>query len=137
MAEPPARQLGALTFMATNPRLLARFYVKLLRWTYIREEEPAAGEPPTAGYAIICPPEDTVEPALNFDYDPARRRPAWPGVPGEQTSTMHLDIAVADLETAVAHAVACGASKAQTQPNPTDHVVMIDPEGNPFCLCRS
>lgn len=128
----PKRQIGALTIMATRPRLLAQFYLRLLKWTYIREEEPAPGNPPDAGYAIICPPDDVEEPALNCDYDPAHRPPTWPGTQGEQTSTMHLDIAVTDLRTAVAWATECGATEASVQPNAGDHRVMIDPEGHPF-----
>jgi hypothetical protein len=43
--------------------------------------------------------------------------------------------AVGDLDSAVAEAVALGASVADTQPQ--DNVrVLRDPAGHPFCLCR-
>lgn len=128
-------RIGALTIMSSRPRELGRFYSKLLNWPYIREEEPRPGEPPEAGYALVCPPDGVAEPALNFDYESKHRRPHWPAVAGEQTSTMHLDIAVDDLEAAVAWATACGATVAPVQPRPTEHQVMLDPEGHPFCLC--
>lgn len=117
--------------------MLARFYSALLGWPYVREEEPAPGNPPDTGYALVCPPEGVAEPALNFDYDPHYRRPVWPGVDGEQASTQHLDLGASDLEAAVRRAVDCGATQAEFQPAPDRHRVMIDPEGHPFCLCRS
>jgi hypothetical protein len=58
----------------------------------------------------------------------------WPAVPGQQQMTMHLDIGVEDLEAAVAWALDLGATQAAFQPQA--HVrVMLDPAGNPFCLC--
>jgi hypothetical protein len=48
---------------------------------------------------------------------------------------LHLDLEVDDLDAAVAHAMAVGASQAGYQPQ--DHVrVMLDPAGHPFCLYR-
>ncbi len=51
---------------------------------------------------------------------------------GQQTQT-HLDIAVRDLGSAVAHAQLVGATVAEYQPQ-TDVRVMLDPAGHPFCL---
>jgi len=46
---------------------------------------------------------------------------------------MHLEIRVDDLESAVAHATACGAALATFQPQ--DNVrVCVDPAGHPFRL---
>lgn len=131
----PSLRIGALTIMAARPRLLARFYSRLLNWPYIREEEPRPGDPPDTGYALVCPPEGVIAPALNFDYQHNHRRPMWPTVVGEQTSTMHLDVTVDDLDIAVAWAVECGAMVAELQPRPSSHRVILDPEGNPICLC--
>jgi hypothetical protein len=48
---------------------------------------------------------------------------------------MHLDFQVADLDDAVAEALALGAKLSPTQPQ--EHVrVLADPAGHPFCLCR-
>ena len=46
---------------------------------------------------------------------------------------MHLEIKVEDLPTAVAHAVAQGATLAGFQPQ-DDVRVCLDPAGHPFCL---
>lgn len=135
MDQPPRIRFGALTIKATEPAKLARFYRKLLGWSYIREEQPDPEDPGDAGFAIICPPEGVIEPALLFDYSPGHRSPVWPTVPGEQAPTMHLDLGVDDLEIGVAWAIECGARLADLQPRPTEHRVMIDPEGHPFCLC--
>jgi glyoxalase superfamily protein len=135
MASPPLVRIGALTIMAARPRELGRFYSRLLNWPYLREEEARPEDPPDAGYALVCPPEGVVQPALNFDWQSNYRRPAWPTVVGEQTSTMHLDVTVEDLDTAVAWAIECGATVADLQPRPSQHRVIFDPEGNPICLC--
>jgi catechol 2,3-dioxygenase-like lactoylglutathione lyase family enzyme len=46
---------------------------------------------------------------------------------------MHLEIRVDDLDAAVAHAVAQGATLADFQPQ--EYVrVCLDPAGHPFCL---
>ena len=133
--EVPAVLVGAMTIMAARPRVLARFYSRLLSWPYIREEEPGVGDPEDAGYALICPPDGVMAPAINFDYHPHFRRPRWPSAGDEPASTMHLDLGVDDLDVGVAWAIECGAELAEVQPRPSQHRVMIDPEGHPFCLC--
>jgi hypothetical protein len=45
----------------------------------------------------------------------------------------HVDIAVGDLEGAVARALEVGARLASYQPQ-ADVRVMLDPAGHPFCL---
>jgi catechol 2,3-dioxygenase-like lactoylglutathione lyase family enzyme len=137
MTDPPRMTIGALTISTARPRPLAHFYSRLLSWPYIREEEPRPGDPPEAGFAITCPPEDGVSPALNFEYDPHYRRPEWPSAAGKQTIIQHLDIGVDDLDAAVSWAIECGAVPADFQPNPADFRVLLDPEGHPFCLCLS
>jgi hypothetical protein len=47
---------------------------------------------------------------------------------------MHLDFQVGDLDSAVAEAVALGATVASDQPQPNVRV-LLDPAGHPFCLC--
>ncbi|MFS0901209.1 VOC family protein [Mycolicibacterium litorale] len=58
--------------------------------------------------------------------------PSWPH--GPQHQQMHLDVAVDDLETAVAAAVALGATEAPYQPAGQAWRVLLDPVGHPFCL---
>jgi catechol 2,3-dioxygenase-like lactoylglutathione lyase family enzyme len=58
--------------------------------------------------------------------------PSWPG--GPQHKQMHLDLAVDDIEAAVAAAVALGATEAEFQPAGQAWRVLIDPVGHPFCV---
>jgi hypothetical protein len=70
---------------------------------------------------------------LSFQDESAYVRPVWPPAPGQQQMMSHLDIAVEDLATGVAHALEVGATLADFQPQ--EHVrVMLDPAGHPFCL---
>ena len=56
---------------------------------------------------------------------------------GKQTKNrVHLDLAVSDVATAVDEALTLGASRAEGElAGPFPWVVMLDPEGNEFCLC--
>jgi hypothetical protein len=63
---------------------------------------------------------------LADDYVP----PLWLPAAGQQPTMMHLDNQVADLDAAIADAVALGA---QVEDNVR---VLLDPAGRPFCLCR-
>lgn len=108
-----------------DPSALARFYARLLGWPVVHEEPGTAvvGAPPAGGSFLV------------FQEATDYRAPVWPPVEGEPRPMAHLDFQVADLERAVAEALALGASEASHQPNA--HVrVMIDPAGHPFCLCR-
>jgi Glyoxalase-like domain len=70
-----------------------------------------------------------------FQQAPGYQAPVWPPVEGQQRPMMHFDFQVGDLDTAVAEAVALGATVATDQPQ--DNVrVLLDPAGHPFCLCR-
>jgi hypothetical protein len=56
---------------------------------------------------------------------------------GKQTKNrMHLDLAVSDVAAAVEEALILGATRAEgALAGPFRWVVMLDPEGNEFCLC--
>lgn len=58
--------------------------------------------------------------------------PSWPE--GPQHQQLHLDVAVNELEPAVANALALGATEADHQPAPDQWRVLVDPVGHPFCL---
>ena len=108
---------------APDPGALAAFYSKLLDWPVVHEEP---------GTAIIKPPQDSIFMVFQLaeDYAP----PVWPPAPGQQRAMMHLDVQVADLDAAIAEAVALGARAAEFQPH--DNVrILLDPAGHPFCLC--
>jgi catechol 2,3-dioxygenase-like lactoylglutathione lyase family enzyme len=109
---------------APDPAALAAFYSRLLDWPLVHEEP---------GTAILKPPQDSIFMVFQHaeDYVP----PVWPPASGQQRTMMHLDVEVADLDAAVADAVALGARVAGFQPQ--DNVrVLLDPSGHPFCLCR-
>jgi catechol 2,3-dioxygenase-like lactoylglutathione lyase family enzyme len=109
---------------APDPGALARFYARLLGWR-IGHEEP--------GTAILAAPAGPIY--LVFQQATGYQAPAWPPVDGRQRPMMHLDFQVGDLDSAVAEAVALGATLAPEQPQ--EHVrVLFDPAGHPFCLCR-
>jgi len=56
----------------------------------------------------------------------------WPA--GQVAKQMHLELAVTDLDSAEARAIALGASKPQRQPSPDRWRVLVDPAGHPFCI---
>ncbi|NMR28646.1 VOC family protein [Crystallibacter degradans] len=58
--------------------------------------------------------------------------PSWPE--GPQHQQFHLDVAVSELEPAVASALTLGATEAEHQPAPDQWRVLVDPVGHPFCL---
>jgi len=109
---------------APDPGALADFYSRLLGWP-ISHEEP--------GTAIVAAPGGSTYVVFQAATD--YQRPVWPPVDGQQRPMMHVDFQVADLDAAVAEALALGATVAAHQPQ--EHVrVIIDPAGHPFCLCR-
>lgn len=135
-AEPGSRpqlRVTSVTIGAHGPRVLARFYARLLCWAISAEEPPWPGQPPQDGWAQLRPPAGQDGPTLNFEYEARYTRPQWPSVAGRQHVTQHLDILAADLDASVAWARSQGATLAGFQPQ--DGVrVMLDPAGHPFCL---
>ena len=115
-------RMSATVLDAPDPPALARFYERLLGW-------PIAVVEPT--WVMLKPPGDGI--GLSFQYEPAYAPPVWPGTPGEQLMMSHLDIAVVDLDEAVAWAIEAGARIADFQPQ-DDVRVMLAPAGHPFCL---
>jgi predicted enzyme related to lactoylglutathione lyase len=107
---------------APDPHALAAFYSALLGWEIARaEEDDVYLRAPDGGRA------------LSFQRERAYKPPTWPAVPDKQQMMMHLEIGVDDLDAAVAHAVAAGATVAEHQPQ-ADVRVCLDPAGHPFCL---
>jgi hypothetical protein len=60
--------------------------------------------------------------------------PVWPPAEGEQRPMVHFDFQVGDPDSAVAEAVALGATVAEFQPREKVRT-LFDPAGHPFCLC--
>ncbi len=119
----PKLRITSVTIGAPDPGELARFYGELLGWPGEFEENWAQLQGPTNGGLST----------LNFEVEKAYIRPTWPSAAGEQQIMEHLDIAVDDLDKAVAWAEGLGATLAEHQPQKTVRV-MLDPAGHPFCL---
>jgi predicted enzyme related to lactoylglutathione lyase len=113
--------LRGVVLDSPDPHALADFYSRLLGWP-VETDEP--------DWVKLKAPEG---PGLSFQPEPNYVRPSWPTTAEHQQMMIHLDILVDDLDDAVAHAVAQGATVADVQYQ--DGVrVMLDPAGHPFCL---
>jgi predicted enzyme related to lactoylglutathione lyase len=91
---------------APDPSALATFYSELLGWPIGHQE---------TGTAILAAPQGSTY--IVFQQASDYRAPVWPPVEGEQRPMMHFDFQVGDLDSAVAEAVALGATPAPAQPN--------------------
>jgi catechol 2,3-dioxygenase-like lactoylglutathione lyase family enzyme len=119
----PRLRFTTTTLSTRDPRALASFYERLLGWERAIDED---------GWVLLRESEAAGH-RLAFHIDEAYQPPVWPSRAGEQTMMAHLEIATNDVEGAVAHAIACGATPADDQPQ-HDVRVMLDPDGHPFCL---
>ena len=129
----PRMRVSGVVIGAPNPRALAAFYERLLGWALVDQAGPRPGAPPEDGWAQLRPPSGTPGVSLAFEFEPDYAPPVWPSVADEPQIMAHIDIAVEDLDEAVAWAVGAGATLAEHQPQ--DRVrVMLDPAGHPFCL---
>lgn len=108
---------------APDPSTLAHFYSQLLDWP-IGHEEP--------GTAILAAPQGSIY--IVFQQATDYQAPIWPPADGDQRPMMHFDFQVGDLDSAVAEALALGASLAEHQPQKNVRV-LFDPARHPFCLC--
>jgi catechol 2,3-dioxygenase-like lactoylglutathione lyase family enzyme len=122
----PRLRFTTTTLSTTDPRRLAAFYEALLGWDRRVDED---------GWVVLRAPADADRSghALAFHVDVEYVPPVWPSRGGHQQMMAHMEIATDDLDAAVDHALACGASVAGRQPQ-DDVRVMLDPDGHPFCL---
>jgi len=102
---------------------MAAFYTGLLGWDVVLRDH---------DFILVRGPQGGV--GLSFQEEAWYQPPVWPEKSGEQVKMIHLDLQVADLEAAVAHAVACGGRLAPRQVR-EDLRVILDPAGHPLCLC--
>jgi catechol 2,3-dioxygenase-like lactoylglutathione lyase family enzyme len=115
--------LTTITLNAPDPGALAHFYGRLLGWKVSDEDGP--------DWIALPNPDGGI--GLAFQTEPDYARPTWPPRAGQQQMMIHLEVRVDDLESAGAHARACGATLADYQPQ-DDVRVYLDPAGHPFCL---
>jgi hypothetical protein len=133
--ERPATRLSGPVLDADDAIALAEFYAALLGWELREREGPRPGYPVTDGWARLWSPYGRQK--IEVQSEPRYVRPTWPPVEGEQQMMVHLDVVVGDLEAGVAWAKSLGATVAEPQLHDHDfHVVMLDPAGHPFCMCR-
>jgi predicted enzyme related to lactoylglutathione lyase len=73
---------------------------------------------------------------LNIQGAPWYQPPMWPESPGQLTKMIHLEVAVDDIDEAVATAIDAGGLEAPWQPIDRDRRlrVILDPAGHPLCL---
>lgn len=79
-------------------------------------------------------------PSVSFQAEEWYEPPTWPEVDGHRAKMMHFEVAVHDLDAAIALVMRAGGSEAPHQPEDRDprHLrVMLDPAGHPFCLFTS
>jgi catechol 2,3-dioxygenase-like lactoylglutathione lyase family enzyme len=124
VSAPHGIRLSTVNLGAPDPLALARFYAALLGWAV---DEDSAD--PT--WAVVRPPGGGV--AISCQLEEHHVAPVWPAGPGDQQMQLHLEVQVDDLDGALAHALACGATAAEYQPQ-DDVRVCLDPVGHPFCL---
>ncbi len=120
---PGGPRLTATVLDTPHPAVLAGFYRRLLGWAQRGEADET--------WVMLAAPDGGA--GLSFQLEPDYVRPVWPSTPGEQQMSVHLDIGVEDLATAVTHALAVGAVLSVHQPQ-DDVRVLLDPDGHPFCL---
>ena len=102
---------------------LADFYANLLGWT-----KTFSGN----GFAVISSPEYPA--LLVFQAVENYQKPIWPWEKDKQAQMMHFDFYVENLDKAVEHAKACGATVCEVQYFEGRSITMLDPAGHPFCL---
>ena len=117
--------INSVTVDCQSPKALADFYKNLLGWETVSE---------SVDFVSLSTPGFPVRLGfqLNEDYVP----PVWPEQAGQQQQMEHLDFKAAnreEMQALVQHALACEARIADDQFS-KDWVVMIDPEGHPFCI---
>jgi len=115
-------RLSTVNLNAPDPSALGAFYARLLGWEVLADEP---------GWVVIGLGDDYLR--ISFEEDRHFQPPVWPSEPGMPPIQMHLDVRVTDLDGAVAHALACGATVAEHQPQ-EDVRVCVDPAGHVFCL---
>ena len=112
-------RLGAIGLDCADPGPLSDFWAELLGGDIIFNSE---------DIAIVKLDHLLLNAYRVEDYAP----PMWPQGPVPKQA--HIDLDVDDLEQAEKRAISLGAVRAETQPDPDRHLVLLDPAGHPFCL---
>lgn len=113
---------------------MARFYAEVFGWDVTARDSP---DDRLGGSGWIAMSGTDGGPAVSFQAEEWYEPPTWPEVHDAQTKMMHFEIAVDDVDAAVAVVVQAGGRVAPHQPRDRDQNqlrVMLDPAGHPFCL---
>jgi len=102
-----------------DPARQAAFYAAVLGWDVTHSQDE---------YAMISDGKTSIGFGRVEGYKP----PAWPDTTAEKR--YHLDLGVADLAEAEKRCHELGATTPDFQPG-ENWRVLLDPDGQPFCLC--
>ena len=122
MSERPELTISTVNIGGPDPKALAAFWCDLLGYRVVVDEP---------DFILMRPPGPGV--SLSASLEPDQPPPVWPAGAGDQHMQLHLEVKVDDLDAAERHALACGARRAEQQPQ-DDVRVLLDPAGHPFCL---
>lgn len=103
-----------------NPPRQAAFYAGVLGWDVTHSQDE---------YSMVSDGRTSIGFGKVDDYTP----PAWPDTSAGKR--FHLDLSVTDLAEAEKRCHELGASTPEFQPGGQSWRVLLDPEGQPFCLC--
>jgi hypothetical protein len=126
--------LADIVFDCTRPSVLARFWAKALDDYQVApyDDEELARLRSMGITDVDDDPTVLVEPiarcGIRFWFQSVPE-------PKRSTNRVHIDLRTADIELEVARLVELGARQLDAQPN-RDLIVLVDPEGNEFCLLR-
>ena len=111
--------LSMVNIDSADPARLAHFYAAALGWEVTYSDE---------NYGMV----EGDGGKIGFGKIEAFRPAQWPDEAG--TKRFHLDLQVDDLDEATASLCAIGASRPDFQPGADRWRVLLDPDGQPFCL---
>ena len=119
-------RIKEIVFDARHPARLARFWAAAVSGYQVRAYDAAEiARLAAAGFTPETDPTVMVDgpgPSLCFQQRAAR---------GAGRNPLHLDLVGAERPAEVARLIALGARVRDAHAN---HTVMLDPEGNPFCV---
>jgi catechol 2,3-dioxygenase-like lactoylglutathione lyase family enzyme len=130
----PSFQWRGVCLDCADAEEMATFYGALFGWVVTARDTP---DDRLGGSGWIVMRDPGGGPTISFQAEEWYEPPVWPEVPGAPTKMMHFEVAVENLEVAVAFAIEDGAREASPQPADRDRSelrVMLDPAGHPFCL---
>lgn len=115
----PAAALSMVNIDSADPARLARFYAAALGWEVTYSDD---------SYGMV----EGNGIKIGFGKVEGFRPAQWPDEAGAKR--FHLDLQVDDLDEAAERLCAIGASQPDFQPGAGRWRVLLDPDGQPFCL---